>query len=437
MDLNETEYYDFQEHVFELIDDYLDKNALFMYHSEFSEDLTDEIANYIYTDFQELQLCEDETFDYDDLYDLIDDIVEDFFEIFQDEFPKRSYLCTSVNTLPDIGVISNKLETIKNIYQPVQRTTEWYEYRHNLITASNIWKIFKSDSQINSIIYEKCKPFDPYSNDKYNWTSGGSLQWGTMCEAVSIELYETLFSTKIAEFGCVKHPVYECIGASPDGINVDPTSERYGRMIEVKNIVNREITGIPKEEYWIQMQIQMETCDLDECDFIETRFKEYTSETEFYEDEMVEWKGIILCFTQKDTYNSKPIYKYMPIELGKEGKERKEEVETIRNWVTNTISEFQHELILFKTYYWYLDEFSCVLVKRNKIWFQHAVTKILDVWKTIEMEKTTGYEHRMAKKKIFAPNPHIFMAIADENSHILYNIPVKQDIGLIKLDHHI
>ena len=29
-------------------------------------------------------------------------------------------------------------------------------------------------------------------------------------------------------------------------------------MLEIKNPVSREITGIPKEEYWIQMQLQME-----------------------------------------------------------------------------------------------------------------------------------------------------------------------------------
>ena len=45
-------------------------------------------------------------------------------------------------------------------------------------------------------------------------------------------------------------------------------------MLEIKNIVNREINGIPKKEYWIQMQLQMEVCDLGECDFLETRFKE-------------------------------------------------------------------------------------------------------------------------------------------------------------------
>jgi len=36
-----------------------------------------------------------------------------------------------------------------------------------------------------------------------------------------------------------------------------------------------EINGIPKEDYWIQMQIQIEVCNLSECDFEKTKFTEY------------------------------------------------------------------------------------------------------------------------------------------------------------------
>ena len=111
-----------------------------------------------------------------------------------------------------------------------------------------------------------------------------SLHWGVKYEPVSIMLYEQMYGTVVDSFGCIQHPKYKCIGASPDGIVNDTTSQRYGRMLEIKNIVNREITGIPKEEYWIQMQVQLETCDLDECDFLETRFKEYENEAMFYAD---------------------------------------------------------------------------------------------------------------------------------------------------------
>ena len=79
-------------------------------------------------------------------------------------------------------------------------------------------------------------------------------------------------------------PSYSFIGASPDGINSNISNPRFGRMLEIKNIVNREINGIPKLEYWIQMQLQMETCDLNECDFLETKFIEYENEDDFIKD---------------------------------------------------------------------------------------------------------------------------------------------------------
>ena len=93
---------------------------------------------------------------------------------------------------------------------------------------------------------------------------------------VEVLLYEDMYDTKVGDYGCIKHRTYSFLGASPDGIN-DVLSDngqgngkgngkgngRYGRMLEIKNIVNREIDGIPKKEYWIQMQLQMETCDLD------------------------------------------------------------------------------------------------------------------------------------------------------------------------------
>ena len=56
-----------------------------------------------------------------------------------------------------------------------------------------------------------------------------------------------MYHTQIKDFGCIQHSKYKFLGASPDGINVDPHNERYGRMLEIKNIVNREINGIPKK----------------------------------------------------------------------------------------------------------------------------------------------------------------------------------------------
>ena len=114
--------------------------------------------------------------------------------------------------------------------------------------------------------------------------------------------YEKEYNTVVSDFGCIPHKTIPYLAASPDGINTLLSSERHGRMLEVKNIVNRDITGIPKVEYWIQMQIQMEVCMLNECDFLETRFTEYEGYSEFIEDgdfamsEDGKLKGVVLYF---------------------------------------------------------------------------------------------------------------------------------------------
>ena len=106
-------------------------------------------------------------------------------------------------------------------------------------------------------------------------------KWTKSCPKNS---FKKQYKTTITDFGCIPHSELSYIGASPDGINTNPQSDRYGRMLEVKNIVNREINGIPKMDYWIQMQLQLEVCDLNYCDFLETKFTEYEDREEFDND---------------------------------------------------------------------------------------------------------------------------------------------------------
>jgi hypothetical protein len=213
-------------------------------------------------------------------------------------------------------------------------------------------------------------------------------------------VYEYRNQTKLGEFGCIQHDIYPFIGASPDGINIDPTSPIYGRMVEIKNIVNREITGRPKEEYWIQTQIQMEVCDLDDCDFVETRFKEFESEehyntaTNIANDE----KGIILWFQSAPTLSQQghvvqpiQLYEYAPIGAT---------VAEYEIWETEMFSKHERlRSIWVRTIYWYLDQYSCVLVRRNRLWFQEAVPVLEKLWNTVEEERKSGYDHRAPAKR--------------------------------------
>ena len=133
----------------------------------------------------------------------------------------------------------------------------------------------------NNLIYEKCKPLKKHTNSV---NIDSAFHHGHLYEPLSTMVYEYMYDTRIGEFGCIKHKDYEFIRASPDGINIKAHNHLYGRMLEIKNPVSRVISGTPKKEYWVQMQIQMEVWDLDQCDFLETSFKEYESLDDYEKD---------------------------------------------------------------------------------------------------------------------------------------------------------
>jgi putative phage-type endonuclease len=302
--------------------------------------------------------------------------------------PIRSYPSTFKKIKPNFKKLNNTLEYLKNVYQPPQRTPEWYNFRHNTLTASNIWKVFKTEHTRNQLIFEKCEPIKEFNKPSIN----SPLHWGQKYEPVSIMYYEKNYKTIVSDFGCIQHKKYNFLAASPDGINTLETSNLYGRMLEIKNIVNREITGIPKFEYWIQMQLQMEVCELNECDFLETKFVEYLNIEEFNQDGSFnrsfdnKYKGIILVF---QNINEDLYYEYMPLDLTY--------LEYL-NWKENKINN-NKELSFIKDIYWKLEISSCVLVLRNKYWFNQALPIIENFWKIITTEKETGYQHRAPKKR--------------------------------------
>ena len=82
-------------------------------------------------------------------------------------------------------------------------------------------------------------------------------------------------------------------------------------------------------------------------------------------------------------------------------------------------------LTWIKDIYWWLDEFSCILVLRNKLWFENAISKIEDVWTIIEKERDTGHEHRLPKKQNRASRSN---SIVDKNNIILNSIQVNKTI---------
>lgn len=402
------------ESALHLMEEFMIDNPTAISEPNFHDILLEEIKELFYVQMEEHILNSEY------VEDDMNDLLEDAFNIYITTFhPERSLKNNdeeddekSEIDQEEVNIIEQKIQALREIPQPVQRTPEWYKFRWNLITASNAWKAFETQNTINQLIYEKCQPLKDFSieNDETSKmvNTNTTLHWGQKYEPLSVMLYENMYSSKVEDFGCIQHPIYKFIGASPDGIIIQSDTGHYGRMLEIKNIVNRVINGIPKKEYWVQMQLQMEVCDLDECDFLETKFIEYPDYQSYRNDSSIasfkgqefnsyvtskdgNYKGIIVHFHTSD---GSPHYEYMPLHLWSP--------DDVSSWEDTIIQKYESEpykYTFLKFIYWKLEKLSCVLVLRNKEWFKNNVGQLEKVWKIIEEERVTGFQHRAPNKK--------------------------------------
>jgi len=395
---NEEESIELYETCIHIMEEFIQNNPTVISDPDFDEIFEENIRELVYSHFDNDIFFTEEA--EEEIDDIIDHAKTDFFKDF---IPIRSYPSSIILKEPEYYFIEKQINYLKGKPQPIQRTKEWYDFRHNLITASNAYKAFDSQSSKNQLIYEKCQPNpgldqNNNSNDlnsdikniKINLQPqmvnvNTTLHWGQKYEPLSVMIYEEMYKTRIDDFGCIQHDKYSFLGASPDGINVDINSERYGRMLEIKNVVTREITGIPKNEYWIQMQIQMEVCNLDICDFLETKFFEYSDICSAEEDgdflhclnsEEIN-KGVILQFGHpKD--NFKPCYIYKPLKMDKE---------EFDLWYDTLYDQYMEEGYTWvRNSYWRLDIFHNTIVHRDKKWFEDHLPLIRNFWDRIEKE---------------------------------------------------
>ena len=377
----------------------------------------------------------------DNIYweDMTEPLLECVYLYYVYFMPRRSFDTTFICNSKPLPELTLQIDQIKQKSQTTQKTDEWYHMRHNLITASNLYKIFDSVCVQNELIYEKCKPY-VNSNMNIHTNTESSLNWGNKYEPVSIMIYEEIFSTQIDNIGCITHDHYSFLGASPDGINVNPNSQRYGRLLEIKNVKSREIDGTVSKPYWVQTQLQMEVCNLNECDFLETKFTEYENYNAFVKDnfedddgdnnkknvgqiytnnkidyaesvESVEdvdednlsvntnntssneckyrYSGVILYFHKP---SEPPCYVYKPLHI--------KTLDDIQTWEEKIIQEYETKGYQWITnYYWKLVVFNCVLILRNPFWFNSSIKDIIKFWDLIQEERITGYSHRAPASK--------------------------------------
>ena len=165
----------------------------------------------------------------------------------------------------------NVRRVIRLYGQNDQRTAAWHTKRGQMITASELGAVFTGGETRRSVMMRKLDPPGPSTGPPC-----APLIWGTRFEPIAKEIYEEETNCSITDVSCVQHPVHSFLGASPDGIIFPkgPRDMRHGRLVEFKCPFSRVAKdGVPAA-YIHQMQLQMECTGIDECEYVEFRFKQ-------------------------------------------------------------------------------------------------------------------------------------------------------------------
>jgi hypothetical protein len=185
-----------------------------------------------------------------------------------------------------------KIEYLKSIKGPEQKTEAWLSLRKDKITTSACGSIIgtcKYNTK-DEVLIEKCLP----SGIKKKFQGNVATYWGERWEQTAIDLYCKLMGKTNYDFGLLyyeqvdpvrkrsewliqfldenPHLRTDILACSPDGIALDQQNFEDLILIEVKCPYKRKIIpGQLPEQYEAQIRLNMEILDVNRGDFIEFR----------------------------------------------------------------------------------------------------------------------------------------------------------------------
>lgn len=332
-----------------------------------------------------------------------------------------------------------------------QKSKEWIQQRESKITASDIGCVLGENN------YEATYKFIIKKVSKLPFKGNMNMYHGNKYENVAAMIYEYRMNVRIKEFGLIEHLNIKFLGASPDGIISEfkydgiHRTNLVGRMLEIKCPQRRQIItqGEIKDNicplyYWDQVQLQLECCDLDECDFWQCNVHEYFSRNEFLKDTDPNEpfrskktgfeKGCLIQILPKNKMNE-TLNNYLDVVYENSKFIYPDRIEMtpleLDQWIMNKIEEIKYK-DKYKNYcvdrviYWRLQNSHCSTIKRDKKWFDDKLPTMRKIWNYVEFFRKNQSKYQIIYNYIesmkLKKNDNIMDKI-----EIIYNCPNEND----------
>lgn len=307
--------------------------------------------------------------------------IEEFWESTGEEFPNEAVQILSLRKQvfelsfrkEHTVAKSNAWKWLLTVDQMPQRTADWYTQKRNMLTASEISNLWKGPRARINLIASKSSDIQDVSAKRLATlrVDTNPMDWGVRYEPIVKMLLER-DGSRIHELGRIQHRTIPGLAASPDGLYVSGSLE--GSLVEIKCPITRIIDDKIPFDYWCQMQIQMEVCDIDTCEFVEAKFKEGDKEG----DETPGGYISLLLHREEDSDEMKYAYHDTP----------EYTVDANEPW------------ICIETYAWSCASLRRTIVPRDVKWFEKIQSDIALFWTEVADVREGRRVLTPAKKKV-------------------------------------
>ena len=306
------------------------------------------------------------------------------------------------STVPPVPDAPVRLQTAP---QTPQKSAAWHHESREMLSGHEFGSILTGgQAEYNAVVAKKCVP--PADPEEYAAPDQqivfltppeglSPFKWGWRYEPVARDLFEMEFAGGVVYdgLGRMRHPTLPKLGASPDGLIT--TGPKIGRLVELKCPISRELNGSIPINYWIQMQLQAEVCDVLAVEYFEVALGsmlQTETQSDAFESKAraskLRWVGkIAVVADDEDAPSSTYRYMYSPLfstsDVG---------LAECQGWCPPA----EAGVVLETTLWWVKDYFTTTVMRNPRWWEEVGCPAYRAFWEHVNTARSDGRYNRVA-----------------------------------------